>query len=110
MRKLILLCGLLVTGLCFAAKPSSTNEWQKEVQRCEGGAEIAETIMAARQRGVSIREIYKILASLDEGNRAIFEIFVNSAYSVPMVPTEEEAKMVVLDFSDQFFKACMENK
>lgn len=102
-----MICGLLASGLSFAAKPNNTTTWQERKQSCEGGAEIAETVMAARQRGVSIRDIYTIMSTLDQENRTIFEIFVNSAYDVPMASTNEEARMVVLEFSDQFFKACM---
>lgn len=106
MRNIILVCSLLISCLSFAAKPNNAT-WEKKKQTCEGGAEIAETVMAARQRGVSIRDIYTIMSTLDQENRTIFEIFVNSAYDVPMASTNEEARMVVLEFSDQFFKACM---
>lgn len=110
MKKLILICGLLASGLSFAAKPNNTTTWQERKQSCEGGAVIAETVMAARQRGVSIREIYTLMSTFDKETRTIFEIFVNNAYDVPLAPTKGDADIAVLEFSDQFFKECMEDK
>lgn len=110
MKKLIIICGLLISSGSMAARSENNNAWQQKKQICEGGAEIAETVMSARQRGVSIREIYTLMSTLDEDTRSLFEIFVNSAYDVPMASTKEDAELIVLEFSDQFFKACMSDR
>ncbi|MDM1757579.1 hypothetical protein HX127_08335 [Acinetobacter sp. 256-1] len=107
MKKLILICGLLAFSLTTTAAPSKQSAWQQQKNECEGWAEVAEIVMSARQRGVSIREIYTNMSTLDEETRTLFEMFLSLAYDVPIAPTKEGAQLAVLEFSDQFFKVCM---
>ena len=108
MKKLILICGLLAFSVATSAAPSKQSAWQQQKNVCEGWAEVAEVVMSARQRGVSIREIYTHMSTLDEETRTLFEIFLSHAYDVPIASTKEDAQLAVLEFSDQFFKSCME--
>lgn len=110
MKKLIFICGLIFSSTAFSAPKNTTSTWQQQKDMCEAGAEVAENVMSARQRGVSIREIYTLMSTLDETTRSLFEIFVTHAYDVPIAQTKEEAQLAVLEFSDQFFKGCMEKQ
>ena len=109
MKKLILIFAMFAASHSFAAKDGSGLTWVELKQTCEDGAQMAQTVMEARQRGVSIREIYKAMDTLDKDSRSIFEIFVNSAYDLPIVENNIQSKIAVQEYSDQFFKACMED-
>lgn len=111
MRRILLILGLLLSIHSYGAvnpKQNNTDGWEKRRELCNGGAEIAETVMDARQRGVSIRDIYSALSMVDEESRDTLEVFVVSAYEVPIANSSSEAKVITLEFVNQFFKACMD--
>lgn len=110
MKKLIFICGLIFSSTAFSAAKNTTSTWQQQKNKCEAAAEVAEVVMSARQRGVSIREIYTVMSTMDKETREFYEIFVSHAYDVPIAQTKEEAQLATLEFSDQLFKACMEIK
>jgi|SRR5690606_7128399 len=113
MKKLILICGLLVSSFGFGAvslESSSADAWDKQREICESFTEVAEGIMKARQRGVSLKDMYAALTVLDVENRIIYENIVKAAYGVEMMNTDYDSAVVVLEFSNGFFETCMDLK
>lgn len=107
MKKLILICGLLASSLVFA-KSAPTDKWEEKRKHCDKFSETAEIIMKARQRGVSMKDMYSHLKEVDSEARPIFESFIKAAYKVQIADTEYESEMLTLEFSNGAFEGCME--
>ena len=107
MKTLILICGLLASSLLFA-KSAPIDKWEEKRNLCDNVSEAAESIMKARQRGVSMKDMYSYLQVLDSETRPIFESFIKAAYNVQIADTEYESAMLTLEFSNGAFEGCME--
>lgn len=113
MKKLILICGLLASSLSFGAtnsKSKSVDSWNEQRELCESFTEVAEKVMQARQRGVSLKDMYATLTVFDMQSREVYEEIVKAAYSVEMMDTDYDSAVVVLEFSNGFFESCMQLK
>lgn len=110
MNKILLILGLFFSIYSYGANApskSKTDDLEKSRDLCTGGAEIARTIMVARQKGVSLAEIYNALGLVDKETREMLEIFVVNAYDVPIADSPEDSKIISLEFANGFFKECM---
>lgn len=110
MKNIILICGLLVSGFSFGAVNSESNNvdsWNEQREFCESFTEVAESMMKARQRGVSLKDMYTTLAVLDAESRDVYEGILKAVYTVEMMDTDYDSEVVVLEFSNGFFETCM---
>ncbi|MFX9324876.1 hypothetical protein ABTP01_16480 [Acinetobacter baumannii] len=82
---------------------------EKLRQTCIDLGDVAKSAMQARQRGVSIQDMYKTLEGQDEKYRVIIELIINDAFGVKLAQNKSEVDSIVSEFSNQIFRGCMGN-
>jgi len=108
MNKLLAL--VLVASLSsfsVSSKELDKDKWENQRQMCDMGTKVASAVMNARQQGVPIEELYEDLNGLDTRVRGLFEGIIKAAYEAPIIQSEQLSERATLEFTNEFFKACM---
>ncbi len=106
LKKLIYL--LLLVSLCRSAIAEQPSDYDKQaITNCLAITELAESAMKARQNRVPITEMYKTISSQDIDIKEIATVVINSAYRTPLAMSKEEAELVVLEYTNNFFSDCL---
>lgn len=106
-KLLALLLVASLSSLSVNAKEIEKDKWEDKRQICDMGTKVARAVMNARQQGVPIEEMYENLSGIDTRVRGLFEGIIKTAYEAPIIQSEQLAERATLEFTNQFFKACM---
>ena len=93
---------LLATALLTASTVTNAN------QLCDELSELAGTVMSARQNGVDMSVIMKIMVK-DDSADVIGKEMTIKAYEVPRYSVEENKAREVKDFANNWYLACIES-
>lgn len=94
MKKLMILAVMMMVALNASAKETDT---------CKNIAEVAETIMDARQSGVSVVDMMEIA-----GDNDLMKKMVIYAYKQPKYNGAEFRRKEIASFKNEFYIACYE--
>lgn len=105
MKLISLNAALLTAALLFApAQPASA----ADDTTCESLAEFAETIMTARQRGLTLSSALELLNDAKfERIRDLLRTIVIQAYEAPLWSTEENKTKAIGEFRNEVHLACL---
>lgn len=70
---------------------------------CKSYADLAATVMEARQKGIAMS---KLMATNESGDR-IIEQFIIQAYDQPRMNVEENQQRMIRDFENDIYLACV---
>jgi len=105
MKKLILAAALTVASFSSNAKVSNVEEY------CGSMYELAETIMDARQNGMTMKKSKEIIVTTVSDDKNLVEIaksIVDWAYSEPKYHSEEMQKYATNKFAERAYYGCKE--
>ena len=103
MKKLILAAALTVASFSSNAKVSNIDEY------CNSMYDLAETIMNARQNGMTMKKSKEIIVTTVSDDKNLVEIaksLVNWAYSKPMYNSEEFKQNETNKFAEEAYYSC----
>ena len=105
MKKLILVATLTVASLISNAKVSNVEEY------CSSMYDLAETIMSARQNGMTMKKSKEIIVTTvsdDKNLVGIAKSLVDWAYSQPKYHSKELQKYSTNRFAERAYYGCKE--
>ncbi|RME56036.1 hypothetical protein D6779_11365 [Candidatus Parcubacteria bacterium] len=88
---------LIVVSLLIASPAHAIT-----VKGCTSIAELAQSVMKARQVGVPMAEAFQAV-----GNNTLFQSIVIDAYEKPAFMTKSIQEKVIRDFYDKWFLSCI---
>ena len=105
MKKLLFLAiSTFISTQTFANEPLTTD---KIVEKCSGFAEVAESAVQARQKGIPAAHMYKSLINKDKNTQAILKLALEGAYKTPLGRSKEEKETIILEYTNETFNDCM---
>ena len=92
---------LMGFAACAAAEAS-------KFDNCNKVAQLSESIMSARQKGVPAERAYMVFSKEENPTaRDAYMALVTQAYEVPRFQTDENKRNAVSDFKDKTLVSCM---
>ena len=94
--------------LClFIVFSSAVYADEMQQKNCEAFAQFGESAMKARQRGVSIVEMYKVIEQEKEPAKKIMETIINETFDYPVFKSLDYADVIAKEYANQFYKVCI---
>ena len=98
--------GILLLSMFFGCQPAKA----ASTIPCDEIASLAEAIMAARQAGVPMREMYKAADAHGDDSeffKSMVKSLVKQSFTVPRYSTEGFKKTAITDFGSTVFMECI---
>ena len=74
---------------------------------CENVSGLAESVMSARQQGLSMRSVLAAVVSDNEDFKAAFKDMVMQAYSSPRFISDEMQQRATTEFGNLYMRECL---
>ena len=108
-----LITATAISMTLFAASTAAEGLMTKEdaTQFCLGQASLANTVMDARQAGVSMANMMTSVRSLEQSDLSLrlIDSVITMAYEEPRYSTAKVKQKVVTEFENKVFLMCLQN-
>lgn len=98
---------IIVAAFLLANPASAGNFTSQNQSKCESISKTAKTIMEARQSGVGMSKMMRLLRENAESvSYEVLEKVVANAYELPNWSTEKRQQESIQDFGDKWYRVC----